>query len=116
MDTTHFDFDYWMRLAKANPILFEYERKKIIEEAIKKAPLHRQENLRRLQWKIDVKRSLCKNPFSAYLHIYIMMMDSVFREGGLQDSLNVLLGKKERLLPREAKILPFPKKQGPKIL
>lgn len=104
-----FDFDNWTKLAMSDPVLFEKEREKIIEEAIKKVPERGQERLRRLQWRINMKRAQCSNPLSACVHISRMMMDSVFGKGGLKDSLDLLLGKsKETVQKKEAHILYFP--------
>ncbi len=108
--TTEFDFEYWMKLAEDNPEQFEKERIRVIEEAILGAPSYRQKELRCLQWRIDMVRDRSSNPLSDCIHISRMMMDSVFGEGRLVDSIKILLGKEKKSIPKEALILPFHKK------
>jgi len=92
MAITHsrFDFDYWMNLSKSDPKLFEIQRREAVEKEILKAPEHRREKLRRLQWRIDMERSRASNPLSGCIRLNKMMMDELYKAGGLRDSLFLL--------------------------
>ena len=47
-------FDDLMALAQQQPEAFEQKRLQLIEQLIVSQPVDRQENLRRLQWRIEV--------------------------------------------------------------
>lgn len=53
----NFDFDELSKLAKADPELFKLRRTQLIQTEISKAPSHLQENLLRMQKKLDNLRS-----------------------------------------------------------
>ncbi|NOY72084.1 MAG: DUF3135 domain-containing protein [Gammaproteobacteria bacterium] len=112
-----FDFDYWVELAKNDPVQFEEKRSAAIEEMIATAPqAATRDRLRKLQWRVDAERRTSKNPTQACLKIYNMMWEKVYGGNGLLHSLNTLLeynaGKttdhKEKKEQKSAKILIFP--------
>ena len=122
MGNSPFNFDEWMELYKRDPALFEKKRREETGKAISAAPPHLQQKLRRLQWKIDMERGRASNPLSACIRLNKMMMDEMYKDGGLRDSLVLLresilrfMGKPinkvsvhgKTSMPREAKILPF---------
>ncbi|MCF6235632.1 MAG: DUF3135 domain-containing protein [Gammaproteobacteria bacterium] len=84
-----FDFDEWHKLAKTDPAAFDKKRKSIIEDFIANVPEARQEKLRRLQWRIDMEAQR-KSSQPSYIRIYDMMMDSVFGDSGLVESMRAL--------------------------
>ncbi len=63
--TDNFDFDYWMNLAKSDPVRFEQERTKATRAVIESAPSHLQHRLEQLQWKVDMIRQTSSTPLSA---------------------------------------------------
>ena len=81
----HFDFDFdeWMYLAHSDPDAFEERRKRVIDEAIARAPQHMQTRLRALQWRIDMERSRASNPLSACIRLSNMMWKMVYGKQGL---------------------------------
>ncbi len=85
----NFDFDEWRKLAKTDPAAFDKKYKAIIEEFISSVPVERQQRLRQLQWRIDMEAQK-KSSQPAYIRIYDMMMDSVFGERGLLESMRIL--------------------------
>ncbi len=110
------DFDEWLQLYRENPEEFERRRKEVIENAIASAPKEVQRNLRQFQWRIDAERLRHTSPMGSLIAIQKMMLDEVYREGGLLDALLVLLGKKgkECLFPSRKKtgsIIPFKQKE-----
>ena len=82
-----FDFDEWAMLAKTDPAAFAQRRADLIEAVIANAPLERQPQLRRLQWRIDMERQRCSNPMHACIHLFNKMWDSVYSERGLLNAL-----------------------------
>jgi len=86
-----FDFEYWKKLAKDNPELFERKRRDALEAVINSAPCRIQQRLRGLQWRVDMERQRAKNPLNSCLRIYNMMWESVYAKGGLLDSMDSLL-------------------------
>lgn len=86
-----FDFEYWKKLAKDNPELFERKRRDALEAVINSAPSRIQQRLRGLQWRVDMERQRAKNPLNSCLRIYNMMWESVYAKGGLLDSMDSLL-------------------------
>lgn len=106
-----FVFDEWMKLAQSDPRAFEQRRRQAIEETIGSAPADTQQRLRGLQWRIDMERRRSGNPTAAFLRVYKMMMESVYSEGGLSDSLNDLLAgrlvRNETDGSEKAAVLPF---------
>lgn len=96
-------FDDWHRLATKDPEAFEYMRRRVIEQHIARAPAHRQERLRRLQWRVDATRRRAKTPLGACLSLTALMWDSVVGQHGL---LAAMRGNLTKPLP-SAKVLPF---------
>ncbi len=84
-----FDFDEWHELAKTDPAAFDAKYKEVIENFISNAPESRQQGLRRLQWRIEME-SQKKSSQPSYIRIYDMMMESVFGERGLVESVRAL--------------------------
>ena len=82
-----FNFDEWATLAKTDPAAFAQRRADLIEAVIASAPLERQPQLRRLQWRIDMERQRCSNPMHACIHLFNKMWDSVYSERGLLNAL-----------------------------
>ncbi|NPA94369.1 MAG: DUF3135 domain-containing protein [Thermodesulfobacteria bacterium] len=69
---------------------FEQERKRIIEEEISKYPPKTQDKLRKFQWTLDMKRKKCKNSLEACFMFHDMLMEHVYGENGLLESLDLL--------------------------
>lgn len=74
-----------LKLAKENPDALEALRQREIESLINSAPKKMQRRLRGLQFKIDAKRQMSKNPMASCIEISRMMFDSVQE---LQQCLN----------------------------
>lgn len=114
---THFDFNYWLELAKKNPQAFEKERQQVVDKyinGIKDTEI--QERMRCLQWKIDTERKLAKTPMDSAVRIYDMMWESLSKNmEALQELSDLLVETKNRTpSPRKpvrktynATILPF---------
>lgn len=116
-----FDFDEWAMLAKTDPTAFAQRRADLIEAVIANAPLERQPQLRRLQWRIDMERQRCSNPMHACIHLFNKMWDSVYSERGLLNALLMMQSSQARGVaakgavkqstlsapPASATILPF---------
>lgn len=71
-----FDFKEWAELAQSDPERFEARRNRIINEAICRVPMDRQQTLRGLQWKVDRVRELKRTPLAACIAISDMMWDA----------------------------------------
>ena len=84
-----FDFDQWMRLADEDPEAFDKKRQTLIQATINDAPQRMTQRLNRLQWRIDTEIKLAKNPMDGCLKVYRMMMDSVYKPGGMLDALTM---------------------------
>ena len=81
------DFDQWASLAKTDPAAFEARRSEVIEDMIQRMPLHKQQRMRCLQWKIDQVRNQASNPMAACIKLSEMMWDSLVGPGGLRETL-----------------------------
>jgi hypothetical protein len=81
------NFDAWVQLAREDPDRFESMRRQVVDHAIERAPPHRRERLRGLQWRIDRTRELAPNPMAACVSISQMMWDSLTGRDGLLDTL-----------------------------
>ena len=108
-----FDFDYWCKLAKADPEAFEIERKKEIDKYIASLPGEdRRERMSRLQWRVERERDLSKNPMDAAVKLYDMMWEAVSKNyAALQDLASEFNGDKAARPSqkrKQAKILAFP--------
>ncbi len=84
------DYDYWARLWKKDPEIFEVERTRTIEAFINSLPERNQQRLRSFQWRIDMVRRRSKTPLAATLRLYTMMMDSLLGDNGLMNALQSL--------------------------
>ncbi len=85
-----FDFNDWSTLASTDPHAFEKRREMAIEKVIATMSDTRQERIRRLQWRIDQERRLCKTPMAACIKLSHMMWDNVLGKNGLLDNLRYL--------------------------
>jgi hypothetical protein len=77
------DFDSWLTLARSDPRAFEDCRDRIINDAILRAPRHKQLRLRRMQWKLDQIRNTSRTPMIACLRMNRMLWESVIGDNGL---------------------------------
>lgn len=74
METTSFDFDEWLALAKSSPEIFEQRRREYLHATILRngdTP-----RLKAMQSRIDLERVRARTPFKACLKIYGLMWDS----------------------------------------
>lgn len=112
---THFDFDYWRKLAVEDPQGFEAARRDALMAIISRAGEHRQQRLQGLQWQIDRIRDTAANPMAACVKISSMMWDKMLGDGGLLESLRRLEGiEPERLAERPpARVIPLPASRAP---
>ncbi len=94
------DFEKLSKLYEIDPVAFEKERKRIIEEEIASYPPEIQERLKKYQWVLDMKRKRCKNPLEACFMFYDMLMDQVYGENGLLENLMHLLEAANHLKKR----------------
>ena len=104
------DFDAWSALARSDPQAFENCRERIIEETICRAPAHRQQRLRRMQWKLDQIRNTSRTPMIACLRMNRLLWQAVTGESGLLDCLNrpdVLRQSRNRAGQATDRIIPF---------
>lgn len=110
-----FNFDEWAALAKTDPPAFAQRRAAVIEAVIANAPLERQQQLRRLQWRIDMERQRCSNPMHACIHLFNKMWDSMYGERGLLSAMLMMqnnaktctVGESKQPSRSSAAILPF---------
>jgi len=77
MNPIFFDVQQLAELAKNSPEELERLRLKEVEDLISRAPEHLRARLRGLQFQIDCKRQLHKNPLGACIEISRMMLDSL---------------------------------------
>lgn len=112
-----FDFDYWANMAKNDSEAFEEARKKEIEKFI--SGLNddfSKDKMRRLQWRVDAERKLCKNPMESAIRIYDMMWESVGKNFEAMQVLADYFNEKGELVGNadvkksNAKIVTFKKK------
>jgi len=100
------DFDQWAQLAKTDPAAFETRRAAAIESVISRMPVHKQQRMRCLQWKIDQVRNQASNPMAACIKLSEMMWDSLVGPGGLRDVLE-RVGEGNFEPPARATVLEF---------
>jgi hypothetical protein len=81
------DFDSWSTLARSDPRAFEDCRDRIINEAILRAPPHKQQRLRRMQWKLNQIRNTSRTPMVACLRMNRMLWEAVVGNNGLLNCL-----------------------------
>ena len=91
-----FNFDECATLAKTDPTAFAQQRADTIEAVIASAPAERRQQLRRLQWRIDMERQRCSNPMHACIHLFNKMWASVYGERGLLDALMLMQNAQSR--------------------
>lgn len=106
------DFNEWMALSRSDPTAFEERRRRVVEEAIARAPQRMQPRLRALQWRIDMERARASNPLSACIRLYNMMWKTLYGENGMISAIGRLTGSSpassaEKRPPQSARILPF---------
>ena len=82
----------------------------MIEQAIQRAPTHKQHRLRCLQWKLDQIRNTSRTPMQASLRINRLLLENVTGPQGLLNSLQRLQtnNRQDNAPCQTAKILPFP--------
>lgn len=109
-------FEYWSNLFKTDPERFEVERKAEIEKVIASAPPKRQQELRQLQWRIDMERRMAKNPTDAMVRLQRMMWRQFYAEDGFVFAVKQLVKVchsaqelVEAMKPKNAEILSFNK-------
>ena len=100
------DFDSWSKLARSDPEAFEAKRAQVIEQMIQRMPVHKQQRMRCLQWKIDQVRARASNPLSACIKLSDMMWDSLAGPGGLREALEGL-GQRNFEPPPKAGVVDF---------
>lgn len=88
--SSDFDFDKWVEMAKQDPSSFESMRLAAIDDVINSASEEQQQRLRSLQWRIDQERRQAKTPLGACINLSTMMWERVMGEGGLVDHLQSL--------------------------
>jgi hypothetical protein len=111
------DFESWSELARSDPQAFEARRTRLLEEIIRSAPPHRQDRLRRLQWRIDQIRRTSRTPLAACNRLQQLMLDTVYGPNGLLDAMKRVQAHSEtppRALARPASVLPFRPRGGPR--
>ncbi len=106
------EFDDWAQLAQSDPVAFEAQRARVIEDLILGMPEHKQQRMRCLQWKIDQVRAQCKTPMAACVKLSEMMWDSLVGPGGLKDALERLSTDSPAPLPK-ARVVKFPSATRP---
>ena len=100
------EFDDWAQLAKSDPVAFEAQRARVIEDLILSMPEHKRQRMRCLQWKVDQVRNQCKTPMAACIKLSEMMWDSLVGPGGLKDALDRLSTESPAPLPT-ARVVDF---------
>jgi hypothetical protein len=99
------DFDTLKRLASEDPESLEYIRQHCIKSLIESAPEKYRPRLLGLQFEIDSRLKLSKNPIDACISLSKMMHDSFFR---LNEALNNLSTLQNKQHIKSADIIPFP--------
>jgi len=107
------EFEELKSLYQDDPGAFEELRQHLIDDCIQSASSHRRKRLQGLQFQIDCRRRLAKNPMATCLEISKMMHQSFDDlSGSLLDFCDLANGA-ERRASKETKrqradILPFP--------
>lgn len=107
MNPIFFDVHRLSELAKNSPEELERLRLKEIEDLIHRAPAHMRKRLRGLQFQIDCKRRLHKNPLGACIEISRMMLDSL-QNLNLAASGQLESPEPTRSIARPTKVIAFP--------
>jgi hypothetical protein len=110
------NFDEWASLAATDLPAFESQRHRVIEAAIRQAPVRNQQRLRCLQWKLDQIRSTARTPMIACLRMNRMLWEAVAGDTGLLACLQYATAGREH--PRSgqattAKIIPLARHRAP---
>lgn len=100
-------FTYWATLFQSNPELFEREREGLIKQVILSASPENQENLWKLQWRIDAERIRAKNPYDAMLRLQKMMWEQFYADGGFLFAVNSFHIEKDPVQPVSQKRVLF---------
>jgi len=111
------DFDAWSTLARSDPQGFEECRDRVINEAILRAPAHKRQRLRRMQWKLNQIRNTSRTPMIACLRMNRMLWEAVTGDRGLLDCLLHPENSRQRTddtNTQKARIIPF--NQSPRAL
>ena len=82
---TKLDFDEAVALARQDPEAYEQYRLDAVEELISSSSRKNQQQLRRLQWRIDQERKRAPNATAACVKIYQMMWDTFTGDNGFID-------------------------------
>lgn len=105
-------FDEWAALAKSDPQAFETQRRQVIDRAIRAAPAARQQQLRRIQWKLDQIRSTSRTPMAACLRMNRLLWESLSGENGLLASLQQpALIRQRAATTASARIIPLARRR-----
>jgi hypothetical protein len=106
MNPIFYDIPRLMELARNNPDELERLRLEEIENLISQAPIHLRKRLRGLQFQIDCKRRLHKNPLGACIEISRLMLDSLQDLNlAIQGELKPTTASSEQRRPAE--VIPF---------
>ncbi|MDK8465378.1 DUF3135 domain-containing protein [Marinobacter sp. SS13-12] len=97
-------FDELKELAQRDPEGFERLRAELIEDCIRRSSECNQRRLRGLQFVIEARRRVARNPMKALLDIQGMMYDSLI---SLQQALLDQQGRCASPLPKNARVLHF---------
>jgi hypothetical protein len=105
-------FDEWAALAKSDPQAFETQRRQVIDRAIRAAPAARQQQLRRIQWKLDQIRSTSRTPMAACLRMNRLLWESLSGENGLLAGLQQpALIRQRAATTASARIIPLARRR-----
>ena len=85
--TTDFDFDHWVAVAKQDPEKFEQMRTSLLNDLMEQSPEHFRKRLEGLQWQIDQIRNKSSSPMASCLAISQKMWDNYYGEKGLLTAL-----------------------------
>lgn len=96
--------DALIALAKKDPAALERLRQQQVEELIASAPEDMQRRLRGLQFEIDSRRALHKNPMGACVALSKMMLDSMTR---LNEALHGMNAPDAPATQPSAAVIPF---------
>lgn len=80
-------FDDWAELARTDPAAFEARRRAVIDDFLDGVPERNRQQLKCLQWRVDMERRRASTPTAACYQIYRMMWRSFAGDGGLVAAL-----------------------------
>ena len=97
--TTDFDFDQWVTVAKEDPEKFEQMRASLINDLMAQSPEEFRQRWEGLQWQIDQIRNKSGNPMESCIAVSKKMWDNFYGEKGLltalKDPESILQSSKE---------------------